>query len=239
MPAPVAAAAAVTATATASAPAAAVAWKLSPQLRWLVKKLVLPLMVFMSLAPVIAVPFVAVAMQAFVVSLVRPVVASCAQAAGNSQVSEGQVVFPLAAGTWQLTSPYGERVHPVSQVRKMHWGVDFGAADGTPILSVMDGVVTDVVYPISGNNFVTVDSRDPDGVSVRVVYMHMWRSGIFVKPGMQVRAGDVIATVGNSGTSTGAHLHLETWVQGSRVDPVPLLAAYGAIEAADCGLFAQ
>ena len=44
------------------------------------------------------------------------------------------------------------------------------------------------------------------------------------------------STVGNAGTSTGAHLHFETWVEGKRVDPVPFLATYGALEVADCEL---
>lgn len=147
------------------------------------------------------------------------------------------MVFPLPAGTWVMTSPYGMRVHPVHNVWRMHNGTDFGAADGTPILSIMDGVVSDIVYPRSGDNYIAIDSRDSGGVKIRTIYMHMWAdSGIFVVPGQEVAAGDVIGTVGNAGTSTGPHLHFETWVEGKRVDPVPFLATYGALEVADCEL---
>ena len=126
------------------------------------------------------------------------------------------------------------RDHPVFGTVRMHNGTDFGADDGTPILAVMDGVVADIVFPRSGDNHIVINSVDANGVNIRTIYMHMWTTGIFVSPGMLVQAGDIIGTVGNSGTSTGAHLHFETWVEGQRVDPVQFLATYGALELADC-----
>ena len=66
--------------------------------------------------------------------------------------------------------------------------------------------------------------------------MHVWQTGILVSKGQPVAAGDVIGTVGNAGTSTGAHLHLETWIDGERVDPWIFLAERGALEVADCEL---
>jgi len=240
MPAPVLAAAPVVAAgagAGASAGAAArIAWSIWPQLRNFVKQFVMPMIGILLLAPIIAAPFVAVAAQSAYAHLLRPLATSCLEAAEGPQAGDGTVVFPLPAGTWTMTSPYGMRVHPVHNVTRMHYGTDFGAVDGTPILSIMDGVVADVVFPRSGDNYVVIDSTDSAGVSIRTIYMHMWTTGIFVDPGQEVFAGDVIGTVGNAGTSTGAHLHFETWVEGKRVDPVPFLAAYGALEVADCEL---
>lgn len=167
----------------------------------------------------------------------RPQVASCVDGAELAAGTTGALaVFPLPDGTWSTSSPYGQRVHPVFGTVRMHDGADFAAADGTPLLAVFDGVVSRVSFPASGNNSVTVTSLGPSGEDLKVLYMHMWPSGIFVTEGALVRAGDPIGTVGNSGTSTGAHLHLETRVDGRLVDPVPFLAQYGAIAAGSCEL---
>jgi len=239
MPVPVIVAGAAVSGVGASAGTAAVMWRLFPHLRGFVKKVLMPLLGLMVLLPVMLAPFAAVAAQGVFQSFLRPLATSCAQAAESGLTSGGQVIFPLAAGSWTLTSPYGMRIHPITGFAKMHNGTDFGAADGTPILSIMNGTVGDVVFPLSGNNYVTINSVDANGVNVRALYMHMWRDGIFVEPGMTVAAGDVIGTVGNAGTSTGAHLHLEMRVEGDRVDPIPLLASYGALEVADCELLEQ
>lgn len=240
MPGPVVAAAPVVAAGAgagmSAGTAANIAWQISPQLRKFVKQFVAPFIGIMLMMPIIVAPFMAVASQAALASLLRPLATSCLEAAEGAQVDNGTVVFPLPAGTWVMTSPYGMRVHPVHNVSRMHNGTDFGAADGTPILSIMDGIVADVVYPLSGDNYIAVNSRDLDGVKIRTIYMHSWTTGIFVVPGQEVAAGDVIGTVGNAGTSTGPHLHFETWVEGKRVDPVPFLATYGALEVADCEL---
>lgn len=240
MVAPVVAAAPVAAAGTGagigSGAAARVAWSISPQLRKFVKQFVMPMIGILLMLPIIAAPFMAVAAQSAFASLLRPMATSCLEAAEGAQASDGSVVFPLPEGTWTMTSPYGMRVHPVHHTTRMHNGTDFGAADGTPILAIMDGVVADVVYPRSGDNYIAITSIDSDGVKIRTIYMHMWTTGIFVDPGQQVFAGDVIGRVGNAGTSTGAHLHFETWVEGKRVDPVPFLATYGALEVADCEL---
>lgn len=240
MPAPVVAAAPIAAAGAGAGvgvgTAARIAWSISPQLRKFVKQFVMPMIGILLFAPVIAVPFAAVAAQSAYAYLLRPLATSCLEAAESAGESDGTVVFPLPSGTWSMTSPYGMRVHPVTGVTRMHNGTDFGAADGTPILSIMDGVVADVAFPRSGDNYIAIESVDAAGVRIRTIYMHMWVDGIFVQPGQQVLAGDVIGTVGNAGTSTGAHLHFEAWVEGKRVDPVPFLASYGALEVADCEL---
>lgn len=241
MPAPVVAAAPIAAAGAGAGvgvgTAARIAWSISPQLRKFVKQFVMPMIGILLLAPVIAAPFVAVAAQSAYAYLLRPLATSCLEAAEGAAPSDGTVVFPLPSGTWSMTSPYGPRIHPVFGGMHMHNGTDFGAADGTPLLAVMDGVVTNIAYPRSGDNFVIISSVAPDGANVQTLYMHMWADrGIFVELGQQVRAGDVIGTVGNAGTSTGPHLHFEARIEGERVDPVPFLASYGALEVADCEL---
>jgi murein DD-endopeptidase MepM/ murein hydrolase activator NlpD len=73
----------------------------------------------------------------------RPQVASCVDGARLAAGTAGLVaVFPLPDGTWSATSPCGQRVHPVFGTVGMHNGADFAAPDGTPLLSVFDGVVS-------------------------------------------------------------------------------------------------
>ena len=205
----------------------------------LAKRFIRPLLVLVLLGPLVVAPFVVVAAQAVLVSIVRPSAAACEDTAGGARPLATRVVFPLPSGTWSMTSPYGMRIHPIKHVERMHWGTDFGAPNGTPILAVMDGVVSEVVFPRSGNNYMAIESRDVAGVRVKSLYMHSWPEGIFVQPGMVVSAGDVIGTVGNAGESTGPHLHFEMWVEGSRVDPVPLLVSYGAVDLKDCKRLVQ
>lgn len=199
------------------------------------RNLVFGVVGFILLLPVFAAPLLVGGVSAVFASVPNGVT-SCLAATQGARQGEDSVVFPLPAGTWTVTSPFGMREHPVKHVWAMHNGTDFGAADGTPILAVMDGVVSDIVYPVSGDNYIEVESTASNGQAIRTIYMHVWQTGILVSKGQPVAAGDVIGTVGNAGTSTGAHLHLETWIDGERVDPWIFLAERGALEVADCEL---
>jgi murein DD-endopeptidase MepM/ murein hydrolase activator NlpD len=105
----------------------------------------------------------------------------------------------------------------------LHAGIDFGDALGTPIAAVTDGVVVEA-GPVAGFGQ-WVRMRQDDGTIG--VYGHVDR--ILVDVGQPVQAGEVIATVGNRGFSTGPHLHYEVWTgeHGARIDPLPWLAARG------------
>jgi len=133
-----------------------------------------------------------------------------------------------------MSSPYGMRLHPVKGLWLMHNGADFAAADGTPMFSILEGEVDRVVYPPSGDNYLVIASTSPSGQHIEITYMHMWRTGIFVAPGDRVSPGSPIGTVGNAGTSTGAHLHLEVRVDGLRTDPVLWLSQVGAVALEGC-----
>lgn len=97
--------------------------------------------------------------------------------------------------------------------RSTHTGLDIAASSGTPIKVVADGTVTSAAYTGSYGNLVKISH----GNGVETWYAHT--SKMYVKPGQEVKAGDVIAAVGSTGNSTGAHLHLEIRINGNHVNP--------------------
>jgi murein DD-endopeptidase MepM/ murein hydrolase activator NlpD len=107
-----------------------------------------------------------------------------------------------------VTSYYGYRIHPISGEKNYHKGVDIGLPTGTPIQSGQDGVVTFAGYSGDYGNVVVIE--DDKGLVSK--YAHCDTLNVTV--GQTVKAGDVIATVGNTGNSTGAHLHLEILKNG-------------------------
>jgi len=113
----------------------------------------------------------------------------------------------------RVTSGFGHRHHPILNRRKMHYGVDIGAPQGTPIRAVRDGVVTRSENMGTYGNVVFVDHGD--GLETR--YAHA--SELMVEPGTPVRKGEILATVGSTGRSTGPHLHFEVRKDGVAVDP--------------------
>lgn len=118
-----------------------------------------------------------------------------------------------------LGSPFGWRIDPFTGGMALHTGMDFQAATGTPILAAAGGVVvTQEVHPGYGN-LVEIDH----GQDLVTRYAHASR--VFVKKGDLVKRGQKIAAVGNTGRSTGAHLHFEVWVQGVAQNPQKFLAA--------------
>ncbi|WP_454196479.1 M23 family metallopeptidase [Nocardia sp. Marseille-Q1738] len=115
-----------------------------------------------------------------------------------------------------LTSTFGSRWG------EMHAGLDFGDPLGAPISAVTDGVVIEA-GPASGFGLWVRVQQDDGTVGV---YGHV--NDILAAVGQPVRAGDVIATVGNRGYSTGPHLHYEVHLpSGEKIDPAPWLAARG------------
>lgn len=129
----------------------------------------------------------------------------------------------------RLTSGYGSRVHPVLGYTKMHEGVDFGAPIGTPILAAGDGIVTRATY--SGGYGNLVEIQHDSTWSTR--YGHISRFAPDLRPGDRVKQGDVIAFVGNTGRSTGPHLHYEVRRNGQAVNPLGLDVPTGQALPAD------
>jgi hypothetical protein len=114
-----------------------------------------------------------------------------------------------------LASGFGMRTHPIYKVRKMHTGIDFAASIGTPIYATADGKVVTVDIKYSGyGKLVEIDH----GFGYKTRYAHMHEFA--VKQGQNVRRGDLIGYVGNTGLSTAPHLHYEVLINGAQVDPV-------------------
>lgn len=114
----------------------------------------------------------------------------------------------------RIASGFGMRIHPIYGIAKMHNGLDFTAAQGTPIYATGDGTVK-VAGPNEGaGNMVKIDN----GYGYETVFMHMVRMN--VRPGQQVKRGQVIGWVGSTGASTGPHCHYEVHLNGNPVDPV-------------------
>ncbi len=114
-----------------------------------------------------------------------------------------------------LASGFGMRIHPVYKMKKMHTGIDFAASIGTPIYATADGTVEKVEIRFSGyGKMVEIDH----GFGYRTRYAHM--HDFAVKKGQQVKRGDLIGYVGNTGLSTAPHLHYEVFINDQRVDPV-------------------
>lgn len=124
-------------------------------------------------------------------------------------------VMPISNRDLNRTaSGWGWRMHPIYKIKKFHTGMDFSAPTGTEIYASGDGVVSDVLVDYSGyGRHVVIDH----GFGYKSLYAHT--SEFKVKKGQKVKRGDVIALVGNTGTSTAPHLHYEVILKGEKVNP--------------------
>ena len=114
-----------------------------------------------------------------------------------------------------VASGFGWRIHPIYKTEMMHSGMDFTAPIGTPIHATGNGSVAKVEMNGRGfgNNIII-----SHGYGYQTLYGHMSR--IAVKPGQKISRGDIIGFVGNTGSSTGPHLHYEVHKNGSPVNPI-------------------
>ena len=112
-------------------------------------------------------------------------------------------------------SGYGMRLHPIHKVRKMHAGIDFTAKRGTPIQATGDGTIERVENRKSGYGKNVIINH---GYGYKTLYAHMQK--IDVKRGEKVKKGQVIGTVGSTGTSTAPHCHYEVIYKGKKVNPI-------------------
>ena len=133
------------------------------------------------------------------------------EASGMGQQRSG-LIMPVIGG--HITSGFGMRRHPVLGYSRLHAGIDFGAAYGSPIYAVSDGRVSFSGWHGGHGNYVRLEHGGGFGTG----YGHMSR--IAVAPGTTVRAGQVIGYVGSTGLSTGPHLHYELYRNGAPVNPM-------------------
>lgn len=121
-------------------------------------------------------------------------------------------------GEVRFTSGFGFRVHPLLHIKKMHTGIDWAGEAGTPILAAGTGVIED--YGRKGGNGNYARIRHANGYET--AYSHMQRFAPGLNVGSKVSQGDLIGYLGNTGLSTGAHLHFEVLINGSFVDPMSI-----------------
>ena len=127
-----------------------------------------------------------------------------------------KIHMPLKNGI-AVTSPFGTRTHPIFGMHKMHNGADIKAYY-EKVYAVMDGVVTDSGWDSKGGgNYIKIKHAN----SVVTSYLHL--SEIYYKVGEIVKAGFIIAKSGNSGHSTGAHLHFSVSENGEYINPIHFL----------------
>ena len=140
-------------------------------------------------------------------------------------------VAPLPKGIYQVSSPFGPRVHPLSHVWRMHWGIDLKCPVGTPVSAVSNGVVLFAGrWGCYGNVVILYHPGE-----IITLYAHLSRIFPGLCRGVRVRAGQVIALSGATGCVTGPHVHFECWLgsQRRRVNPVlvcaPLCITHGRV----------
>lgn len=125
---------------------------------------------------------------------------------------------PVRGDDVRLTSGFGFRLHPLLNEKRMHTGIDWATAVGTPILAAGNGVIEEAGRKGQYGNYVRI--RHANGY--QTAYGHMSRIGNGVAEGVKVRQGQVIGYVGSTGMSSGPHLHFEVLVNSRFVDPLTI-----------------
>ena len=134
------------------------------------------------------------------------------------QYTGGAMIWPVGVEGTYITSPYGNRLHPIQGVYRYHDGIDIGNAGyGAPVVAAADGVVTYTGVMGGYGNCVMINH----GSGIVTLYGH--GQEIKTTLGAVVKQGDIIMTVGSTGNSTGPHLHFEVRKNGLAVDPIPYL----------------
>lgn len=125
-------------------------------------------------------------------------------------------IQPVAIKDFDRISDYfGHRSDPFNNVQTMHYGMDFTGPEGADIFSTGDGIVVEAGYSFYGyGNRITIDH----GFGYKTVYAHLQK--IDVVEGQKVSRGDIIGKLGNTGRSTGTHLHYEVRFNDKPIDPI-------------------
>lgn len=134
------------------------------------------------------------------------------------------VQWPFTVGV-PISSTFGYRTRPCPSCSNFHAGLDMTPGIGTPIQAIADGVVTTATEQGGAYGVYVVIRHEIDGQVVESVYAHMREGSLALTPGQTVRVGQLVGRVGNSGRSTGAHLHFEIRTGGEAVDPLAWLPA--------------
>ncbi|WP_235615960.1 M23 family metallopeptidase [Brevibacillus reuszeri] len=131
---------------------------------------------------------------------------------GIFQPVDGAMGWPTEQNLTRISSPFGWRTHPITGRKKLHKGTDIPAPIGTNVYAARAGRVVSTSWAGSGGNMVAIDHGD--GMTTK--YMHL--NSFVARPGQSVEAGQLIAKSGNTGGSTGPHLHFQVEINGESVN---------------------
>ena len=135
----------------------------------------------------------------------------------EQQIKEKKSLLAVTPSIWPVvgwvTSEFGRRPDPFGKGQEFHKGLDIATKIGRPVQAPADGVVTEVAYHEDVGNMIQIDH----GHGVSTFYGHLSKS--LVRMGAPVKRGDRIGYVGNSGRSTGSHLHYAVLLNGVPVNP--------------------
>jgi len=123
-------------------------------------------------------------------------------------------VLPVSG---KVSSPFGMRIHPITNAPEMHAGIDIEASKGTSIKAAMDGTVLEATNESSYGNYIKLGHTG----GLTTLYAHC--SQLLVKKGQAVKQGKVIAKVGDTGDAVGPHLHFEVSKGGEAVNPMEFI----------------
>lgn len=179
--------------------------------------------------------------------VVTPIVAGVSLFIGKKALASGLgsdgacLAGSVTSGGWAnpvngpLTSPFGSRSNPTGSGSEVHTGQDIAPPEGTPFFSASSGTVVaaygngDTNPAGDTGNGIIINAGD----GVQIWYWHAQNGSTKVRRGDTVKAGQQLAVVGNTGRSTGAHLHFEVQVNGSPVEPIAFMKARGITLGAD------
>lgn len=130
---------------------------------------------------------------------------------------------PMEFKRARISSRFGRRLHPILKDYRNHHGVDYAAPSGTKVYASGDGVITMAKWYGGYGNFISIRHNS----EYTTGYGHLKSFAKGIRPGVRVKQGQVIAYVGNTGRSTGPHLHFEVVRHGKKVDPLKVKAATG------------
>lgn len=131
----------------------------------------------------------------------------------DSEYVGGELQWPVPGHT-RISSPFGNRIHPILNTQKFHSGIDIPAPSGQPVVAAGSGTVVSSSYLGSYGNAVIIDH----GGGIMTLYAH--NSRLLVSNGDKVSKGQRIALIGSTGGSTGPHLHFEVRKNGKYMNPI-------------------
>lgn len=132
----------------------------------------------------------------------------------GAMFSDTPNIWPIKGGMGHFSMPFGQALHPITGQWYIHKGLDISTyRAGDPVISTANGQVVTVTYDASFGNYIIIQHKY--GYYTRYAHLQSTR----VKTGQFVSQGEVIGTIGNSGVSTGPHLHYEVHIGSDVVDP--------------------